>query len=474
MKNRFLKALAGIFASAFVAVWSAFAATAVDHFEVELSPKSVKVWEALDLTIKAVDKNNAVVTDYKWTVLIFSQSNPDASMPIILKDSTYTFKDSDQWVVKFENWVKFTKAWKQEINIFDFENEKIFGKDEATISDAWTTWTSEISFISPEDWLTIWEAKVKVSGSTVKNHKVKLIVNWTENFDLTSNNEWIFEKEVDKLKDWENTFKAQVMDAKGTVIWETKEIKVKVESNGLSIKSLKLIPEEVFTEWAYAIELISSTWLKEVSVVINDSVINLKEDWEWIYKWNSFAPKKAWNYKVDVNLVNDMWHKLNELWVATLKVKELNAPLKEEKKEEVSTWKTEEPTTQEPTKTKSRERDSLKITWLKLVELKTKSILTWDRLEKAKSYNIYKKNPSGWLDFIVTVKDPSFEVIIEWDKVKYEDFYVRANGQDEDWEYEWLLSDPTKIKTWPEMLIILLVSLFFAGLFLFLKWRKKA
>jgi hypothetical protein len=33
----------------------------------------------------------------------------------------------------------------------------------------------------------------------------------------------------------------------------------------------------------------------------------------------------------------------------------------------------------------------LKITGLKLVELKSKSILTWDKVDGAKSYNIYKK-----------------------------------------------------------------------------------
>jgi len=58
----------------------------------------------MDLTIKAVDKNWAPVTDYQGTVLIFSNTNPEASLPIVLKDSTYTFTESDQWVRKFENW----------------------------------------------------------------------------------------------------------------------------------------------------------------------------------------------------------------------------------------------------------------------------------------------------------------------------------------------------------------------------------
>jgi len=37
------------------------------------------------------------------------------------------------------------------------------------------------------------------------------------------------------------------------------------------------------------------------------------------------------------------------------------------------------------------EKKELKITGIKLVELKTKSVLTWDKIEGAESYNIYKK-----------------------------------------------------------------------------------
>lgn len=463
ISKNFIKFFAFILAS--FSFMSSVLAAEIDHFQVELSPKSVKVWESLDLTIKAVDKNNVVVPNYNWTVLIFSESNPEASMPIILKDSTYTFKDTDQWVIKFENWVKFTKPWNQVLNVFDFENEKIFWKWEVTITESWTSWKQEIEVISPESWLTIWENKIKVSGSTVKNHKVKIIINW-ENIDSNSNDNGIFEKEIENLKNWENVLKAQVLDANNSVIWETSDIKFKVENSSATIKSIKLIPEEVFVEWPYSIELLSNSWLKEVSVIINDTIINLKEESSWLYKGNSIAPKKADTYKVDINITNEFWKKLNELWVTSLKVKELNSALKLEEPKN-STWASQ-------VIEEKKERDPLKITWLKLVELKTKSILTWDSLPNAKSYNIYKKNSSGWKDLITTVNEPKFEINIEWDKVKFEDFYVSANGEDENWKYEWIISDPTKIKTWPEMLIILLISLFWAWMYFVLKWRKNS
>jgi len=50
----------------------------------------------LDLTIEAVDKNNVAVNDYKGMILIFSESDPEAQLPIVLEENTYTFKSSDQ------------------------------------------------------------------------------------------------------------------------------------------------------------------------------------------------------------------------------------------------------------------------------------------------------------------------------------------------------------------------------------------
>jgi fibronectin type 3 domain-containing protein len=70
-------------------------------------------------------------------------------------------------------------------------------------------------------------------------------------------------------------------------------------------------------------------------------------------------------------------------------------------------------------------KDPLRITGIKLTVLKTKSILTWDKNEKAESYNIYKKKDDGTLEFIQNVKDSYFEVAITGDKVTYDYFAIK-------------------------------------------------
>ena len=454
-----------LFTSMFLWISSTFAAD-VDHFEVKLSPKSAKVWEAFDLTVIAQDKNNQTVTDFTWDVLIFSQSNLEATLPSVLRDWAYTFTAADEWIIKFENWVKFSKPGTQDIYVFDLVRETTYWSAEVEVIENGSVWKEEIEIVSPENWLTIWKNNVTVSWTTVKNHKVKIIVNWKDEYEVNSNDNWIFEKEIENLPNWENSIKAQVLDSDENVIWETISVNVKVEWAEPILKSIKLIPSEVFVDGNYDIEILTDSWLREVNVTINDTLIILKDSGNGLYTWNSIAPKQAWTYPVNVQLTNEFGKKSTVVWAANLEVKELNAALAQEKEPEV---KEEEPELQAP----SNERDPLKITWLKLVKLKTKSILSWNKLENAKSYNVYKK--VNWkMELVTTVYEPRFEVEIEWKEVKYDDFYIRANWQDENGTYMWELSDPTQIQTWPELLILILITLFFSGLYLFYKWRKEA
>jgi fibronectin type 3 domain-containing protein len=45
--------------------------------------------------------------------------------------------------------------------------------------------------------------------------------------------------------------------------------------------------------------------------------------------------------------------------------------------------------------------------------MKSKSILAWDKIDKASSYNVYKKNKtSGQFELVKNVKEPRIEINI--------------------------------------------------------------
>jgi hypothetical protein len=448
---------------------SVFAAW-IDHFEVNFTPNTADVGEAIDLTIEAVDKNNTVITDYEWTILIFSESDPEAELPSALEENTYTYSLSDEWVIKFENAVKFKNSWTQNIHIYDLNDDTVFWIAEAEISEAVVVQNIDIEIISPESGLTIWENKIWISWTTQKNHQVKIILNNVDEIPTTSNETWIFEVEVNNLTDWDNVIKAQVLDADWNVIWESKETSIRVDIDNLNIKNIKVTPESVDPENSFEVEIVANPKLDSVQIILNDVLTTLEETNDWVYSAKIYAPKESGIYKIDVKVTDELGHEKTEIWSSSITVNEVELAAAEETVvEEVTPVVIEETSTEVDENAKKE----LKIKWLKLVELKTKSILSWDEVEWAESYNIYKKISDWELELITNVKNTTFEVVMWNEKETYDYFAVKAVSKTASWEiYEWSLSDATKVKTGPEILILFLLSLFIWWLVLVIKQKN--
>jgi len=438
-------------------------AATIDHFNVKFAEKEIVAWEAVDVTIEAVDESWVIVKDYTWNIVWFSESDSEAELPQeLLSDEWFAFKKSDAWVKKFENWVTFVASGDQELNIYDTDaSDSVIWVWKIKVKAKWgRTWNSSITILSPENNTGIWRKTVKVSGETTKNHNILIVLNGKKEFTTTSNSNWIFEKEIDWLENWENTIQAQIKDSDDKKIWESNKITINVNWSEPTFKKITLTPIEkdwTIDEWkSIIVNVFATAKLKEVNIVVNDIVVKLEETEDGLYVWSFNAPSEAKKYDINVNLKDDTWHNIEKKAATSITVKkiELNsAPT-------TGTWVQEEL--------------NLKITWLKLVTLKTKSILTWDKIIKAEWYNIYKKNTSWNLELVTTTKEPRFEIEATWKEVKFEDFAIKAFTKTASWEIiEWDLSEATKIQTWPEIIILFLVSLLI-GMWFILYKRKKA
>lgn len=449
--NKFL-----VIVSLFLTLWfsSVYAAWVVDHFEIEASPNKVKIWESIDITIKAVDKDWAVVKDYDKEVLIFSNSDQKAELPSTIDSWIYKFKTSDAWVVKFENWVKFTQKWTQDISVYDYNNEDIYWYAEVEVTD-WTTSaqsSGDITINYPENWITLWQNSVKVSGTTSKNHKLRIKLNsgtWTETI---SNSEWVYEVELKDIPTWDNIIVAELLDADSKVIWTSSETFFKVESNTPVFKSITLNPEsdEYNSESVVWVSVDATPWLTTVSVMVNDVLSTLTENKSWTYSWEITTPKTAWEYNIDVILKNELWLETKKEAATSIKVKEVEylAWVEEVKKEEPVTVNCDD------------FKKELEVKNVKSISLKTKSVISWDKVDKATSYNIYKKDASSsWLTLIENVTDNKYEVIISWNKVEYSDFTIKAVFKDDVCNVEWDNQNMTKVQTWPKEIAILIIAL---------------
>ena len=431
----------------------------IDHFEITISPDEAQIWEAVDLTVEVVDKNNVIIEDYDWIVVIFSETDPEAEFPFNLKENTYTFLTSDQWKIKFENAVIFKKEWRQEINVYDLDDDTVMWIWEVNITKVEVIENIDVNILSPENWLTIWENSIIISGSSQKNHSIKIIINNENTIETVTNENWLFEKKIEGLFNWNNVFKVQVLNADKNIIWESNDVNIKVDLNIPRIKDIQITPSEVETESSYEIKVFANNWLTEVNAIINDTVIQLQENEKekWVYIANSYSPAEADNYTIDITLKDALGHEVQELWAWNLVVKkiELNAGI--EKKEIII----------------EEEEKELKITWLKVIELKSKSVIKWNEIEGVEWYDIYKKTSNWELELIERINESKYEIAFSGSEIKYDYFAIKPIGKTSSWElYEWNLSNATKVKTWPELLILFIISLFIWWMIFIFKSKK--
>lgn len=455
-----------IFIISLASISSSFAAGALDHFEVVLGKTEAKVGEALDITISAVDKNDEIITDYDGDILVFSESDAEAEFPNDLAENSYSFVAANEWSVKFENAVKFQNSGLQDIYVYDLNDENILWVAEITISDEEVLTNVEVQILSPENGVTLGKSNVTVSGSTQKNHQVRVVVNNDQDYFTTSNAEGIFEKEVESLQQWANTIQAFVLNADNEQIWESERVDIKINSEAPEFKKLTITPVwEVKAESEISLELISNAGLREVQVIINDIITNLKEEKDGIYRATAAAPGQAWEYGVNIILKDEFANETQERDVETLIVTPLpvlNAGGDEPAVEVIEIIET-------PVE-ESQDID-LSITGIEVVELKTKSILTWNEVSGAESYNIYKKIEDNKVSLIDTTSEARYEIEITGDEIRYEDFAIKAVGKTSSWEtIQWDLSAMTKVKTGPEMYIFLaLIALLLSSWIFFMR-----
>ena len=138
-------------------------------FTVKVNHSNVKVWQAVDLDIKAVDNDWNVVQDYQWDILIVVKDGDNELSPddySVPNDGTYSFTEHDMWEKIFIKWLIINKKWCFKVHIEDFDTAKFW--------DAYIgVWQKcDITLLS-------WSKKIKLSSS--KNTKQvihsKIIIN---------------------------------------------------------------------------------------------------------------------------------------------------------------------------------------------------------------------------------------------------------------------------------------------------------
>lgn len=92
---------------------------AVVQFEI-IAPPTARVDEAIDITIRAVDKDNKVVTGYRGSIIFVPENFGDV---VPMRGKSIAFGAEDNGEKKFSKGVTFKSAGKQKVSVVDVTDD---------------------------------------------------------------------------------------------------------------------------------------------------------------------------------------------------------------------------------------------------------------------------------------------------------------------------------------------------------------
>jgi len=117
---------------------------------VSLSNNTPAIGEYIDLTISAVDSNGNIVPTYTWSIIVFSQTDVNATFTGLLSTNEYKFNVGDKWIKTFIKSVKFSTWGLNDIMAYDLNNSLIAWFSNIIVSTGSTnTWTITWSWTPP-------------------------------------------------------------------------------------------------------------------------------------------------------------------------------------------------------------------------------------------------------------------------------------------------------------------------------------
>lgn len=499
---------------------------AVVQFEI-IAPPTARVDEAIDITIRAVDKDNKVVTGYRGSIIFVPENFGDV---VPMRGKSIAFGAEDNGEKKFSKGVTFKSAGKQKVSVVDVTDDISWEAIVNVESAAVATWSAleEVVVITPAADSKITNDVVVVSGKSRKNSKLTITLNGADMGSVLSDESGVFTKSLTGITQASNILSITLVDGAGAVIGKSADITFEKISGGPEYFNTTVAPSTSVESWDEITFMVEAEkGLASVILMVDGNAITAKEESEGKYSAKVPAPAKGWTYPVSVTLKNALGQEFTKSDVATLTITEkvptfdnlkastsgsrvvfnfgiTNAPADLDKFKivygesaesfgnEVITWNTgrimksdgrfewyidklaeksyffkvawiradgtiiENLTSDTVSATIGKASCSVSnVGTIKIETLKDKSILSWDALSWAVSYNIYKMNASGDPVLFQNTKDTRYTIFLASGSVTVEDFGIKALCDETTESPDF--SKASKVQTGPGLTAILVV-----------------
>ncbi len=293
-----------------------YAFLSVIRFSMEVTPNPLKVWEAADVKIQALDAAGALVKDYQWVILIDFEGAQDTTIYDIPSNGFYQFVPADLWEKTFSKWLVVRKSGQFTLKVYDSWSEEIVWSTMLMVWDTaqQTTTKKTIDIVEPMSGAVVNASALHVIG-TVENKLTplefyingeKIDIEWES--DATGN----FAVYLPMLPAWRHILQVKMLDYRGTVIGESDEISFTYAPPQTDnfLKSFVVTPNGDVNPWTQiTFTADTDTTVRSMEIVVW-TIGTFVMDREAVGKFTkTIVVDKPWVHRVDATVIFEWWQR---------------------------------------------------------------------------------------------------------------------------------------------------------------------
>lgn len=233
-------------------------AVSPDAFQIEVSPSSFAVNQAVDFTVKAI-KNKQVMKNYTGMVFMTVDSAVKGnSSKLTLTDATISNGGilelglTDQGSKKYTKGLLITKPGNFTVNVADFSNDSLSGSTTVIVSSDKRTDVKKIDILSPSAWVEENQSTIDVMATAedLPNARVQILLNDELAKETTTDNNGLVRDSISGLKFWTNVLQLKALSVTNEEVWASDKLVFTYQGQSENLlKSITATPNQNLKIW---------------------------------------------------------------------------------------------------------------------------------------------------------------------------------------------------------------------------------
>ncbi len=233
-------------------------AVSPDAFQIEVSPSSFAVNQAVDFTIKAI-KNKQVMKNY--TGMVFMSVDgiaKDSASKLKLTDATISNGGilemglADQWVKKYTKGLLITKPGNFTVSVADFAQDTISWSTTVMVSSDFKAEVRNIQILSPSAWSEENQSTINVmaTADTLPNARVQILLNDALAKETTTDANGLINDTISGLKVGTNVLQIKALSVTNEQVGSSEKLVFTYQGqSGNLLKSFTATPNQNLKVW---------------------------------------------------------------------------------------------------------------------------------------------------------------------------------------------------------------------------------